>query len=241
MSGSTCSGSGTGTYTVDGEGNCSGPIWNGNTEVIVKSCCGGGPDCIDGILTATGDFPCNPTLGCYSCNFDNSDDSTSNSYSNEYTTNQLIFNTIAALPAYDDVYDDSCSASRNLSSDELSYSIQRFKYKFTFSSAVEAFTIYWTERFSPSGGGSFTDTDKSESQAINDTESNVFEVDEPNSNGSITIVNIRWSLDATVCGVSQTPCGDPPILVSSSCDPSTTDCTSDYDNCCVECCSTDTC
>ncbi len=170
-------------------------------------------------------------------------------FTTEYTTELLESNTIAALPdfsGFDGPHDQpgqgtSCSAIRNLGSDEVSYSIQRFKYKFIFGAATAAFTIYWTERFAPSGGGGFTDTDKQETETIGNTESSVFEIDEPDSNGTTTIVNIRWSFDATVCGVSMTPCGDPPILADSSCDPSTGDCTPYYDNCCAVCCPTDTC
>jgi hypothetical protein len=73
--------------------------------------------------------------------------------SNEYTTEMLISNTVAALPPYPGTFTGACSAYRNLSSDETSYSIQRFKYKFTFATATQPFTIYWVERFTPAGNG----------------------------------------------------------------------------------------
>jgi len=106
----------------------------------------------------------------------------------EYTTAMLISNTIAALPAYDGVYDDACGASRELSSDETSYSITRFRYKFTFPAATQPFTIHWVERFTPDGGGPPTDTPQSEQIPIGASESNVHEVLEPSSNGTVTVV-----------------------------------------------------
>ncbi len=107
--------------------------------------------------------------------------------SDEYTTPMLASNTVAALPAYPGTFTGNCSAYRNLSSDESSYSIQRFRYKFTFPAAEQPFIIHWVERFTPDGGGSPADTSRSESIPAGATESNVREVVEPNSNGTVTI------------------------------------------------------
>ena len=74
----------------------------------------------------------------------------------------LIDNTVAALPSYDDDFNDVCEAIRHLSDDELSYSIQRFRYKFTFEAATESFVIHWVERFTPADNGSPSDTSRCE-------------------------------------------------------------------------------
>jgi len=142
--------------------------------------------------------------------------------SEEYTTALLVSTTIAALPPYLGTYFGSCSAVRNLSSDESSYSIQRFKYKFTIPTALSNdLHIYWTERFTPIGGGSPTDTAKNTVIGVGSTESSLFEVLEPSTNGTTTVVNIRWAID---------PACHPTIL--DGCTPGTSDCTGSYDDCC---------
>jgi 3D (Asp-Asp-Asp) domain-containing protein len=110
--------------------------------------------------------------------------------SDEYTTAMLIANTIGALPPYPGSFTGVCSAYRNLSSDETSYSIQRFRYKFTFAAAAQPFVIHWVERFSPTGNESPTDTPQSEQIPIGATESRVHEVLEPASNGTVTIEDL---------------------------------------------------
>lgn len=62
--------------------------------------------------------------------------------SNEYTTAMLVSNTITALPPYPGTFTGTCSAYRNLSSDETSYNIRRFRYKFTFPAATQPFVIH---------------------------------------------------------------------------------------------------
>jgi hypothetical protein len=121
--------------------------------------------------------------------------------SNEYTTAMLISNTIAALPAYDGVYNDACGASRELSSDETSYSITRFRYKFTFPAATQPFTIHWVERFTPEGGGPPMDTPRSEQIPIGASESNVHEVLEPSSNGTVTILVESATVEVTSASI----------------------------------------
>ena len=110
--------------------------------------------------------------------------------SNEYTTAMLISNTIGALPPYPGTFTGSCSAYRNLSSDETSYSIQRFEYKFTFDAATESFVIHWIERFTPADNGSPSDTSRCEQVPVDATETSVHEVLEPTSNGTITIEDV---------------------------------------------------
>ena len=110
--------------------------------------------------------------------------------SDEYMTAMLISNTIAAVPPYPGTFTGACSAYRNLSSDETSYTVQRFKYKFTFPTATEPFVIHWVERFTPAGNGSPSDTSRCDPISIGTTETSVHEVLEPSSNGTITVEDV---------------------------------------------------
>ena len=82
----------------------------------------------------------------------------------EYTTAALIANTVSALPAYGAFATSSPSASRNLSTDEISYaiadSVYRFRFKVPKVGSGTTYIIKWVERFSPEGGGAVTDTVK---------------------------------------------------------------------------------
>jgi hypothetical protein len=82
--------------------------------------------------------------------------------SSEYTTAQLKTNTVAALPAYDDDWNDTPGSYANLSTDELTYSIRESRYRLRFKIPKVGFgTCYfatWVERFTPEGGGTPTDT-----------------------------------------------------------------------------------
>lgn len=85
-------------------------------------------------------------------------------YSSEYTTATLISNTVAALTSYTGAWSGSPTASRNLSSNELSYAIAESQYRFRFKvpklGRGTTYIIKWVERFSPEGGGAVTDTVK---------------------------------------------------------------------------------
>lgn len=93
-----------------------------------------------------------------------SSDSRSETLSAEYTTSALISHTIASLPVYGSFAVASPSASRNLSTDELSYavadSVYRFRFKVPKVGSGTTYIIKWVERFSPEGGGAVTDTVK---------------------------------------------------------------------------------
>ena len=91
----------------------------------------------------------------------------------------------SALPPV--LFTGACSAYRDLSSDETSYSIQRFTYKFTLAAAMQPFVIHWVERFTPADGVPPSDTQQLEEISIGATESNLHQVLEPNSNGTITV------------------------------------------------------
>jgi len=110
--------------------------------------------------------------------------------SDEYTTGALIADTIAALPPYPGTFDGSCSASRNLSNDESCYSIQRFRYKFTYPLTLNPFVIHWVEKFIPDNGGPVVTKSRCEPVSKHTTESSIHELLEPASNGTITVEQI---------------------------------------------------
>jgi hypothetical protein len=68
--------------------------------------------------------------------------------SDEYLTSDLIADVEAALPAYPGTFDGDCVASRFLvTPEETEYAIERFKYKFTFSSpACAGMVVTWVVR-----------------------------------------------------------------------------------------------
>jgi hypothetical protein len=120
--------------------------------------------------------------------------------SSEYTTAALIANTIAALPSYDGVFDDDYEASKDLSHDESSYSISRFRYKFTWSDPlVIDCPVSWIERTYDDAGHKVSDNPMSETVSAGSTESSVYEVMEPGANGSIEVV---YPLGACCVGAS---------------------------------------
>ncbi len=92
---------------------------------------------------------------------------------------------IGSLPPYDGDFDDPCGASRD--STDTSCTIQRFRYKFTFPSATAACTLRWIERFTPDVG-SIVDTPRSFAVTAGMTETSVYEVIEPATDGAITII-----------------------------------------------------
>ena len=73
--------------------------------------------------------------------------------SNEYTTAQLTTNTTAALPSWDDDWDDTAGSFRNLTTNELTLSIRESKYRFRFKvpkvGSGKCYKLDWVERFIP--------------------------------------------------------------------------------------------
>ena len=112
--------------------------------------------------------------------------SRTNVFSVEYPTGDLIANVESNLPDYDGVYDDTCSASRNLSTDEVSYSIQRFRPQFSFTAVTFSRTLHYKEHFVPTVGVP-SDTNRMIPVASGVTSVVGPEVIEPASNGTITI------------------------------------------------------
>ena len=76
--------------------------------------------------------------------------------SDEYTTEMLKTYTVASLSAYDDDWNDTNSSYRNLSTDELSYSIRKSRYRFRFRlpkvRTGKCYRVNWVERFIPESG-----------------------------------------------------------------------------------------
>lgn len=109
--------------------------------------------------------------------------SVSETLSSEYTTAQLIANAEAALPSYPGTFAGTCSSLRDLSSDELTYTVRRFKYKFILPSmtGITSYVINWNEGA----------TAKSYTWDGVATETPVYgPVSEPGSNGTVGISSI---------------------------------------------------
>lgn len=117
---------------------------------------------------------------------------TTASLSSEYTTAMLISNTEAALPPYDDVFDGPpCASIRDLSEDQISYTIQRFKPKFSIAIPLGSdLVICYNEHFVPEGGGDPVDTPKTATISAGNTEIIGDEVLEPAENGQTEITDI---------------------------------------------------
>lgn len=128
-----------------------------------------------------------------------------NTLSDEYTTAQLLANTIAALPSWDNDWNDTSGSYFNLTSNELTNSIREGKYRFRFKlpkvGAGKCYRIEWVERFTPETGDP-VDTDKDwqwdgvtpEGYDPDDAEtwptSEEFLVAIPETNGTITVVDV---------------------------------------------------
>jgi hypothetical protein len=116
---------------------------------------------------------------------------TSTSYGSEYTTELLKSNTEAALPDYSGIYTGgACAASRYLSSDENTYSIQRSRPKFDFDSTTIDFNLCYNEVFTPADGGAPTTTAQCIFVSAGETEAFGPELEEPSTNGTTAIHDI---------------------------------------------------
>jgi hypothetical protein len=183
-------------FSVDCDGSCSltgtvsGDAFFLGKEITILGCPSGCTDTHE--IDVFDRFECSSSVASVQHDDDcpaDDDTSISSDYvlSSEYTTALLISDTETLLPAYDDDFDDDCLASRDLSDNEAIYTIQRFKYKFTFPAATTQCTLSWIERFTPDVGG-IVDTPMSEVIEIGQTETAVYQVLEPAEDGEITIV-----------------------------------------------------
>lgn len=113
--------------------------------------------------------------------------------SDEYTTTLLLADVDAALPAFSGSF-AACSSTAlyDLSSDELTATKRAMEYKFTLPSLYpgQCYRIEWIERFTPEGGGSAVDTPKTYDWDGVATETPVFTINPPSTQGSVSIVSI---------------------------------------------------
>lgn len=146
------------------------------------SCPNGGWTLVGGGATILTGSPCGP--------FTVTGPSSSSVLANEYTTAMLIAKVEGDLPGFPGVFDaGSCAASTFLSTDEATYSEQNAQYKFFFGSSATPFQVCWVERFTPDGGGS-SDTPHCDSFSAGTTESGVYSLPHPGSNGTTVITDI---------------------------------------------------
>ena len=101
----------------------------------------------------------------------------------EYATSDLIANTLSALPSYPGTWAGTCSAYRDLSTDEMTYTVRRLKYKFTLPTLTGcvSYSFTWLEGSTP----------RSYTWNGTDTETGEYTVSEPGSNGTIAITDIE--------------------------------------------------
>lgn len=99
----------------------------------------------------------------------------------EYTTDMLKANVLSVLPAYPGTWNGSNSSYVDLSDDESSYTVRRFKPKFLFSSPLPAGAVltYYEQ--------GVTEVERTWTAAGGETEYVGDEVLEPAENGSITV------------------------------------------------------
>lgn len=125
--------------------------------------------------TYTGDNTCRTATEFYG--------TASDTLSIEYATSDLIVNTLNALPSYPNTWDGTCSSYRDLDTDEMTYTVRRFKYKFELPTLTgcTSYQISWME-------GS---TARSYTWNGTDTETGIYTVNEPSSNGTIAITDVQ--------------------------------------------------
>ncbi len=152
------------------------------TLYALQGCCTGTGTIVSTTVKTYADNSC-PPFGCEDGTV--TGPTVTVTLSNEYTTAHLIADTISALPSYPGTFSTSgsCSSYRNLSSDELTYSLRRFKYKFILPdlTGIECYKITWLEGATP----------REYEWNGTDTETPVYgPVEEPASNGSVFINTI---------------------------------------------------
>lgn len=168
--------------------NCVTPINNSLTVDGVSWGCGdafptgcSAVECVPVITatsaTYTGDNTCRTATEFFG--------TASDTLSLEYATSDLIFNAVNSLPSYPGTWDGTCSSYRDLDTDEMTYTVRRFKYKFelpTLTGCV-SYSFTWME-------GS---TLRSYTWNGSDTETPTYTVNEPSTNGTIAITAIDVS------------------------------------------------
>lgn len=176
-------------FSKDEMGGCNGVLTHDGNGLAVKTCnedCANRNDYEDGIPYAGTDTDSGPDgIGC------------SISLSIEYTTAALISEVIDGLPSYDDDFDDDCASFRNLSDDENSITITRFRHKWTFTDPGYDFDLSWNEHFVSEDESTVFDTPRSFHYTTGGgNETDIFEVFEPDDNGTISITDVACSRSA---------------------------------------------
>lgn len=150
-----------------------------------------------------------------SCGSNLDPSSPSVSYSSENiaeATAALISRVVGLLPAWGETWTGTCSAYRNLSPDESSYSIRRFKWRLRHSPNGTCYLKVWLrKKFQPEGGGEPTytslpayewtgsgnpciaDPDLGVGHEDNEITSSETSEDEPATDGTVTIEIIKYS------------------------------------------------
>jgi len=144
-------------------------------------------------------------------------------FSDPYTTANLLADTLAALPAFDDDWDDTAGSYYDLTSDELTNSIRESRYRFRFKipkvGRGTCYKIKWTEVFMPEEGDpvetercaiwdgtipeGYDPDDPSTWPIIGDGTNPYFELAIPEENGTITV---DPDSIVAVCRGCGTPC-----------------------------------
>jgi hypothetical protein len=147
-----------------------------------------------------------PEYGCMESQ-PNSDVNGSLSLSVPFTTDDLIEQTLAALPEFDDDWSDTAGSYYDLTSDELTNSIRESRYRFRFRipkvGSGTCYMITWTEVFTPEEGDpvetercaiwdgetpeDYDPDDESTWPIIGDGSDPYFSLAIPESNGTITV------------------------------------------------------
>jgi hypothetical protein len=155
------------------------------------SCMGNEGFCEEIQRTLTDDYYFNDTDPCHHNIIGGGDSysSTEGTLSDEYTTGELISNTKALYPEYDNDYNDTCVASYYLDDSEQSLSIQKFIPRFDYTPETFAFWITYIERLD--NGVDTFDTQQRLYCPVGSTVVYGAEVEEPEGNGTITIENIK--------------------------------------------------
>lgn len=105
-------------------------------------------------------------------------------YEDIITLDDLKTQTEGVLETYDNDFNDACAASTNLSADQRTYSICRFRYKFQFTPIANDILISWFET-GPDGSVA-----RAEVVPAGGSETSVNQCDEPTNNGVTIITSV---------------------------------------------------
>lgn len=130
--------------TVTGSGQVVITYCDGNSETVTLNCGTAlGCDEYQSATTCVQDYASLSGPAPYS----------TTTLSDEYTTSLLMSNTAAALPAWDNDWNDTAGSLRNLTTDELNYSIRESKWRLRHAPSGTCYLKVWLrEKFTPATG-----------------------------------------------------------------------------------------